>query len=85
MEQSKSVNGLTLFICACLFVVLIVCLTDFRQQPPAAVSAEAPPDTFSSARAMKHLQAIAAAPHPIGSRAHAGVREYIMKVLSESS
>lgn len=84
MEQSKSVNGLTLFICACLFVVLIVCLTVFRQQPPAAVSAEAPPDTFSSARAMKHLQAIAAAPHPIGSRAHAGVREYIMKVLSES-
>ena len=84
MEHSNSVNSLTLFICACLFIVLIVCVTVFRQQPPAAISADAPPDTFSSARAMKHLQFIAAAPHPIGSQAHAGVREYILKVLSEA-
>jgi hypothetical protein len=84
MEHSKSVNSLTLFICACLFIVLIVGVTVFRQQPPATVSADAPPDTFSSARAMKHLQFIATAPHPIGSQAHAGVREYILKVLSEA-
>jgi MFS family permease len=83
MEHRKPLAGLTLFICACLFIVLIVCLTIFRQQPPAAVSAGAPADTFSSARAMTHLHAIATTPHPIGSRAHAEVREYIVKTLSQ--
>jgi len=84
MEHSRSVNDLALFTCACLFIVLIASVTVFRQQPPAAVSAEAPPDTFSSSRAMKHLQFIAAAPHPIGSQVHAEVREYITKILSEA-
>lgn len=82
--QSASNQILARFICACLFVALIACLTVFRQQPPDVVNADAPLDVFASGRAMKHLHAIAAAPHPIGSRDHARVREYISGVLAEA-
>jgi len=45
--------------------------------PPEGVLASAPLSQFSSARAMRHLQAIAQEPHPTGSLAHRGVRDYI--------
>ena len=84
VDPSTPIRGLTRLICVSLFVALIVCLTIYRQQPPDAVNADAPADVFSSGRAMKHLRAIAAAPHPIGSQAHANVREYIHGVLDEA-
>src|SRR5689334_1682251 len=83
VDHTRTTGGLTRLICACLFVALIVCLTVYRQQPPDAVSADAPADVFSSGRAMKHLRAIAVAPHPIGSQAQANVREYIRSVLDQ--
>ncbi len=50
-------------------------------QPPGRVSENAPPERFSSGRAMKHLKNIAAAPHTIGTAAHDTVRNYIMASL----
>jgi hypothetical protein len=49
--------------------------------PPDATPLNAPAEEFSSARAMKHLEEIARAPHPVGSIEHARVRNEIIKTL----
>ena len=62
----------------------LACVTYFsiaRLDPPAAVSADAPPAEFSSARAMKWVGAIAARPHPIGTSANREVRDYLLGEL----
>lgn len=51
-------------------------------QPPAAVPDSAPPEQFSSARAMRHLRELARAPHPTGSAENARVREYVTGELA---
>jgi len=48
---------------------------------PPDINANAPPTEFSSARALDYLKAIAVKPHPIGSPAHAEVRDYIFGEL----
>jgi len=63
-------------------VILLVAFVIFKQTPPAAVSAAAPANVFSSARAMKHLHAIAQSPRPIGSAAHGAARDYILNELT---
>ena len=50
---------------------------------PPAINANVPPTEFSSARAREYLKAIAVTPHPIGSPAHAVVRDYILSELSK--
>lgn len=69
---------------SCLLTALLVVLSISWQRPPAAVSASAPPDQFSSARALAHLKVIAREPHPIGSASQRKVELYITKVLSEA-
>src|ERR671938_1197368 len=49
---------------------------------PDPVPASAPPTTFSSARALAHVRAIAQRPHPMGSPANAAVRDYLVEELS---
>ena len=66
-----------------LFLVCLSAVALFRLEPPRAVSADAPPDVFSSARALKRLEGIAQSPHPMGSREHARVRELISRELAE--
>jgi hypothetical protein len=51
-------------------------------QPPAPVPADAPADTYSATRAMQHVQALAAAPRPIGSDAHDTARDYLLAELA---
>lgn len=48
---------------------------------PPDINANAPPTEFSSARALEYLKAIAAESHPMGSPAHADVRDYIFGEL----
>ena len=75
----------TRFNVAVLFLPLLIAIAVFslsRQQPPAAVGATAPLNTFSSGRAMNHLDALARAPHPIGSAEHTAVREYLLRELA---
>src|ERR671938_735923 len=49
---------------------------------PDPVPASAPPTTFSSARALAHVRAIARRPHPMGSPTNAAVRDYLVEELS---
>ncbi|RKH18558.1 M20/M25/M40 family metallo-hydrolase [Corallococcus praedator] len=51
---------------------------------PTALPATAPAEVFSAGRARAHLEHIAAVPHPVGSRAHRDVREYLLRTLRES-
>lgn len=50
---------------------------------PQPVSTLAPDDYFAAEKAMRHVQAIAKEPHPIGSPAQAEVRKYLLAQLSE--
>ncbi len=51
--------------------------------PPSPAPADAPPETFSAARAMTHLTAIAATPHPVGTAVHDRVRDYLVEQLEQ--
>jgi hypothetical protein len=53
----------------------------FASRPTAALGDDAPPAVFSAARATRHLQIIAARPHPIGSSENAAVRAYLLEQL----
>jgi acetylornithine deacetylase/succinyl-diaminopimelate desuccinylase-like protein len=48
---------------------------------PDVTPVSAPPAEFSAQRAMAHLRVIAAEPRPIGSPAHAAVRQYLLDQL----
>jgi Peptidase family M28 len=60
-----------------LLIALFAFLGIYRLNPPAAVPANSSLTEFSSGRAMKHIEAIAQKPHPIGTPAHDEAREYI--------
>jgi hypothetical protein len=51
--------------------------------PPRPVGASSDPSTFSAERAFAHLAVIAREPHPLGSRVHAEVREYLVGELAK--
>lgn len=72
---------------AVVFAILIALCAAFsihRQNPPEVAPSGVSPEAFSASRAMNHLAAIAEQPHPMGSSAHAAVRDYIMKELSSA-
>jgi hypothetical protein len=71
------VGVLTFSLAACLAVVAILSLI------PPAVAGNVPPGEFSAARARDYLKPIAQKPHPIGSAAHAEVRDYISVELTK--
>jgi len=48
---------------------------------PEPVPRHADPSVFSAERAMDHVRALAGAPRPVGSAAHAAAREYLMQAL----
>src|SRR5215213_948909 len=64
-----------------LILVAAVALGLYGLRPPAAAGLNALANEFSAARAMKHLEAIAKAPRPVGSAEHAAAREYIIGQL----
>ena len=76
-KTNFALKGLTLLLLLLGFAYLVIS----RQSPPPTVSAQAPPDVFSSGRAMNNLRVIAERPHPIGSAEHEKVREHIFKEL----
>jgi hypothetical protein len=63
-----------------VFLICLALLSIWSLSPPEIVT-NVPPGDFSSARALDHLKAIAVKPHPIGSPAHADVRDFIFAEL----
>src|SRR5512133_3696025 len=52
-------------------------------RPPSPVPATAPDTVFSAERALRHVEQIAARPHPMGTADHDRVRDYIAAQLTQ--
>ncbi|HWS16492.1 MAG TPA: M20/M25/M40 family metallo-hydrolase, partial [Candidatus Elarobacter sp.] len=81
-QQEASTPSLFPAFLAWCCVFLLAALAIFALKAPDAVPATAPPAEFSAQRALAHVRAIAAVPHPIGSSANTSSREYILAQLS---
>jgi hypothetical protein len=64
-------------------LVLALVLAIWSSQVPAPRDLSAPPETFSSARAMIDVRQIARAPHPVGSDEHVRVRLYLLERMAQ--
>jgi hypothetical protein len=69
-------------LAAFLFLSALAWVSIALVQPPRAVPESAPPSEFSSARALKHVRAIAQKAHPTGSEEIERVRRYILDELN---
>ena len=67
-----------------VFLVLVMAplLTILALTPPVPVPATADEAVFSAERAMRHVEAIAAAPRPVGSAAHTQARRHLIAELT---
>src|SRR4051812_21069566 len=62
-------------------IAALVLLGMSQLRPPTVVPASAPFTQFSAERALRHVQAIAQRPHPVGSAEHDKVRDYLVTEL----
>jgi hypothetical protein len=69
-------------LAAFLFLAALAFVAVRLVQPPRVVADTAPPEEFSSARAMRHVRAFAQRPHPTGSEEIERVRRYIVGELA---
>jgi hypothetical protein len=70
-----------------LVLVILVVLgigTILFDRPPRPMDGSRPQGQFSAERALKHISAISRSPHPVGSAAHADVRDYILGALAQT-
>lgn len=81
-ETSQAKGDFAYGVAALVLLVAIAAVALYFMRPPRVVSAASPASVFSAERAMKHVEAIAANPHPIGSAEHARVRDYIVAQLT---
>ena len=78
MNPNMVTRAATAFGLAVLCAISVLRVT----RPPAPVPATSPDTVFSAERAMRHVEAIAVRPHPMGSPDHDRVRDYIMAELT---
>lgn len=64
-------------------LLLLVALGLGASRPPEVAPASAPDEAFSAERARVHLEALAAAPRPPATEAHARARAYLLAALEE--
>ncbi len=64
-----------------VLIAALIVLGEWLARPPAALGDDAAAEQFSAARAMRHVDRLAAAPRPAGSAAHAQAREYLIETL----
>ena len=82
-DQPKTVKrDILLPIIMVALSILYIGLGLVETAPPAATRIETIDNQFSSARALKHIEAISQIPHPTGSSDHDRVRDYISNQLA---
>jgi hypothetical protein len=67
---------------ACILAVATAGFVFNARQPPKALPKTASPRVFSAERAWRHVEALAAKPHPLGSPAHDAARDYVIHELT---
>src|ERR1700741_2989955 len=73
----QSGKGAGLAALTFVFIAAVAAFTILQVHTPEVVSASAPANQFSGARALQQVRAFAQKPHAIGSAAQAAVRQYI--------
>ncbi|GAB4152171.1 MAG: hypothetical protein Fur0021_16720 [Candidatus Promineifilaceae bacterium] len=76
-------RSLSATLIALLLIVVVAVVSILATRPPAPAPAAAPADTFSAVRASQYAQDINQTPHPMGSAAHAQVRDYLLAQLRD--
>ena len=79
MRYAAGMSGVKLV----LAVIAGLALAWWAQALPAPAPLDAPPEAFSAMRARKDVAWIASEPHPVGSAAHATVRNRLVSRLAE--
>lgn len=64
------------------FLSVVTVYAVYQYFPPQPVGPEAAPTEFSSARAMKHIEAVASETHAMGTPENARVRDYLLGELN---
>lgn len=64
-----------------VYLLLAVWVHASWPTPPPAKTADAAVSEFSAMRALRHVEAIAQTPHPVGSEAHRLVRDHLITTL----
>src|SRR5438270_557600 len=82
MNQFPDVKTNAAALAAFLFLAALAWVSVALAVPPRAVPEGAPASEFSSARALRHVRAIAQKPHPTGSEEIERVRRYILGELA---
>ena len=77
-STSRAFGSLERAVAIFLFFPALVVLSLLLLKPPEVSPADAPPEQFSAARAMEHLEVIARAPRVMGTSEHAAARDYII-------
>lgn len=80
-KQEESRLGLLSTIGISFICLLLILATIWFEQPFTSKDENASTDQFFAARALKHIEAMATQPHPIGSAANAEVRTYVLKQM----
>jgi len=65
-----------------VFLLAAFALAAYQTRPPKALGADAPPVAFSAARAMGHVEALAAHPRSVESPGHTAAQAYLVNTLS---
>ena len=84
LSKARMSNRAVAFVmpfCVWSFIVLLVVLTIMKLRPPEPAKATSPLTEFSAERALVHVRAITASPHPLGSEANDAVRRYLVAQL----
>src|ERR1051325_9913374 len=82
MASSILSRVLTAVLLAVIFVGFVVRGT---RTPPPRADLRTPLEDFPAERAMRHVNAIARGPHPLGSAEHDRVRDYIKRQIDSLS
>jgi hypothetical protein len=82
--QREPTNALPVGLLTLALLATVAALSLWRLSPPAVATTSATPTEFSSGRASQHLRAISREPHPLGTRYHDAVRDYIFAELQRA-
>lgn len=64
-------------------LLLVSALSVLAVRPGPALGTDAPPQDFSAARAVSHVEAVVAEPRPVGSPGHARARGHLVGLLED--
>jgi len=80
IKQGASIRYRPFLVWALVMLIAVFSVALLR--PPNPVPASAPAEAFSAERALVHVRAVAATPHPIGSAENAAARKYLVDQLT---